>query len=125
CYSRLEQHFLRTPYWCGSCPKCVFLFACFAAYLPKKEVVSMFGKNLYARRRLTSFIKRILGVEGFKPLDCVGEPEEMILAMHYADVRNEYSKTPAMRVFRTYFPAEYDFSQIELKLLSNKNTHTA
>ncbi|MDP2816570.1 MAG: hypothetical protein Q8O19_07820, partial [Rectinemataceae bacterium] len=37
CFSRIEQRFLRTPYWCKECPKCVFLFACFAAFLPKKE----------------------------------------------------------------------------------------
>lgn len=113
CFSRTEQHFLRTPYWCKECPKCVFLFACFAAFLPKKEVVRIFGGNLYAKKRRLSLIRRILGIEGFKPLDCVGEPEEMILAMHYAARSKEYSTTPAMRLFEKHFPAEYDFEGIE------------
>ncbi|CAN5759911.1 hypothetical protein BH11PAT2_BH11PAT2_02680 [soil metagenome] len=116
CFSRLEQRFLRTPYWCRSCPKCIFLFACFAAYLPKKEVVKIFGANLYSRRRLRPLIRRILGVEGFKPLDCVGEPEEMILAMHYANRNKEYVGTPAMRLFEEYFPADYDFKKLEREL---------
>ncbi len=118
CYSRLEQRFLRTPYWCNECPKCVFLFACFAAFLPKKEVVKMFGANLYAKRRHLSLIRRILGIEGFKPLDCVGEPEEMILAMHLAAKGGEYANTPAMRTFQKHFPSEYNFAELEKKVFT-------
>jgi hypothetical protein len=115
-YSRFEQLFLRTPYWCKECPKCVFLFACFAAFLPKKEVVDIFGGDLYAERHLLPLIRRILGIEGFKPLDCVGEPEEMILAMHYAALRKEYAGKPAMRLFERHFPSGYDFHEIARKV---------
>ena len=116
CYSRFEQLFLRTPYWCKACPKCVFLFACFAAFLPKKQVVRMFDGNIYTKKRHLPFIKRILGLEGFKPLDCVGEPEEMILAMHYASRTGEYAGTPAMWLFEEHFPADYDFEALEKKV---------
>ena len=111
-----ERIFSRTPYWCGECPKCVFLFACFSAYLPKREVLGMFGANLYARKRLLSLFKNILGIEGSKPLDCVGEPEEMILAMHYASRRNVYTRTCAMRLFEKRFPSSYDFAALEGKV---------
>lgn len=120
CFSRIEQRLLRTPYWCKECPKCVFLFACFAAFLPKKEVVRIFGANLYAKKRHVPLIKRILGIEGFKPLDCVGEPEEMILAMHYAARGKEYAGTPAMRVFEEHFPPPYDFDAIERTVLATR-----
>ncbi len=86
---RIQQRLQRTNYWCNRCPKCVFLFASFSAFLPKKELINIFGSNLYTKKRLLPFFKRILGIEGFKPLDCVGEPEEMILAMHYAAKRKE------------------------------------
>jgi hypothetical protein len=119
CYSRFEQHFLRTPYWCKECPKCVFLFACFAAFLPKNEVTEIFGANLYAKRHHLRLIKRILGIEGFKPLDCVGEPEEMILAMHYAARTGEYADTPAMRLFEERFPSNYDFDALERKVFTS------
>lgn len=109
CYTRVEQLFLRTPYWCKECPKCMFLFACFAAFLPKKQVVKIFGADLYAKKRRLPLIKRILGIEGFKPLDCVGEPEEMIIAMHYAACAKEYAGSPAMKIFEEHFPASYDF----------------
>lgn len=123
CYfwlSRLEQMLVRTPYWCKECPKCVFLFACFAAFLPKKEVVRMFGADLYKKRHLLPLMRRILGVEGFKPLDCVGEPEEMILAMHYAQQRGEYADEPAMKMFEKYFPVNYDFAAIKQQLCTDE-----
>lgn len=100
----LRQLLGRKAYWCKRCPKCVFLFACFAAYLPKKEVVDMFGADLYAKKRLLPLVRRILDIEGFKPLDCVGEPEEMILAMHMAARRGEYTGEPAMQLFEEHFP---------------------
>lgn len=106
------QFFTRRGYWCRQCPKCVFLFACFSAFLPKKDVVKIFGANLYADKRLLPLFKRILGLEGFKPLDCVGEPEEMILAMHRASVGNEYSGEPAMQLFAEHFPVTYGFDAI-------------
>jgi hypothetical protein len=96
---RFVQLLSRTNYWCKRCPKCIFLFACFSAFLPKKELVNIFGADLYTRKRLLSSFRRILGIEGFKPLDCVGEPEEMILAMHYASSRKEYAGEPAMQLF--------------------------
>lgn len=99
----------RTSYWCRECPKCVFLFACFTAFLPMKEVIGMFGADLYADKRLLPLFRRILGIEGFKPLDCVGEPEEMALAMHYAMRRKEYANDPAMRLFEERFSSDYDF----------------
>lgn len=111
--SRPEQYLARTPYWCRECPKCVFLFACFAAFLPKQEVVKIFGGNIFTRKNKLSFIKRTLGIEGFKPLDCVGEPEEMILAMHYAARTGDYDTDTAICMFREHFPETYDFAPLE------------
>ena len=114
--SRPEQLLRRRAYWCRRCPKCVFLFACFAAYLPKKEVVEIFGGDLFADHKLLPLFRRILGLEGFKPLDCVGEPEEMILAMHYASRNKEYAGEPAMEIFLDHFPPSYDFGGLEKKV---------
>ncbi len=100
---RFSQLILRKSYWCKRCPKCVFLFACFTAYLPKKEVVDIFGENLYTKKRLLPLFKNILGIEGFKPLDCVGEPEEMILAMNYASQGKEYDSDIVMKYFKENF----------------------
>lgn len=119
--TRIEQHLSRTNYWCNRCPKCVFLFACFSAFLPKKELISIFGADLYAKKRLLPLFRRILGIEGFKPLDCVGEPEEMILAMHYAARDKEYSGEPAMRLFEEHFPSDYGFDRLAQRVFSSEN----
>jgi hypothetical protein len=119
----IEQRLMRKGYWCNRCPKCVFLFACFSAFLPKEEVVNIFGADLYAKKRLLSLFRRILGIEGFKPLDCVGEAEEMILAMHYAARRKEYSGEPAMQLFEEHFPSGYDFNKIVRKVFTDKQEH--
>jgi hypothetical protein len=121
CLTPIEQRFSRRNYWCNRCPKCVFLFASFSAFLPKKEVISIFGANLYAKKGLLPLFKRILGIEGFKPLDCVGEPEEMILAMHYAAQRQEYSGELAMQVFEEHFPAGYNFAKLEERVFCNES----
>ena len=119
---RLQQLLQRKAYWCNECPKCVFLFACFSAFLPKKVVLEMFGSNLYRKRRHLKLIRRILGTEGFKPLDCVGEPEEMILAMHYASRTGEYKNDRAMRMFENLFPSSYDFKTLEEEILCRAST---
>lgn len=115
---RTVQHLNRGSYWCKRCPKCVFLFACYAAFLPKKDVVRMFGSDLYADTRHLPLIRQILGIEGFKPLDCVGEPEEMILAMRTASKLGEYTDEPAMQIFEAHFPSGYDFAHLEQKVFS-------
>lgn len=109
---RLWQRAYIHSYWCNRCPKCVFLFACFAAFLPKEEMIRIFRADLYNQKRFMPLIRRILGIEGFKPLDCVGEPEEMILAMHLAQVRGEYAGEPAMKVFEEHFSSSCDFDAI-------------
>ena len=114
----IVQLLSRTNYWCNECPKCVFLFACFSAFLPKKEVVNIFGTDLYTKRHHLLLFKRILGIEGSKPFDCVGEPEEMILAMHYASSRKEYSGELAMNLFEKHFSSKYDFDILAQRVFS-------
>lgn len=115
---RVVQYLSRSPYWCKECPKCVFIFACYSAFLPRREVVDIFGADLYARPRLLPLFKSILGIEGFKPLDCVGEPEEMILAMHLASMRGEYAGEPAIQMFENRFPATHDFEALNAKVFA-------
>lgn len=80
--------------------------------------MKIFGGNLYTQKRLLPLFRQILGIEGFKPLDCVGEPEEMIMAMHYASIRGEYSKDAVMMMFQQHFPPTYDFAELKKKVFS-------
>lgn len=62
--------------WCGECPKCVFAFTLLSAFLPKKELLDVFNKNLYQDKNLLPLFKDILGLGKMKPFDCVGTFEE-------------------------------------------------
>jgi hypothetical protein len=117
----IQQKLTRPNYWCGRCAKCVFLFACFSAYLPRKVVVDIFRSDLYEKKRLLPLYREILGIEGFKPFDCVGEPGEMILAMHYAANKKDYAESMAIKLFKQHFPSTYDFKKLEKDLLSLTN----
>jgi UDP-N-acetylmuramoylalanine--D-glutamate ligase len=67
--------------WCGECPKCTFVFLMLAAFLPKKSVLSIFGKNLFNNTELISSFKDVLGFGKLKPFDCVGTFEEARAAL--------------------------------------------
>ena len=70
----------RTGLWCGQCPKCVFVFNLLSPYLTKKELLSVFKKNLYQDENLLPLFKDILGLGKMKPFDCVGTFDESKLA---------------------------------------------
>jgi hypothetical protein len=88
-----------TKLWCGHCPKCAFIFSLLSAYLPKDEVVKIFGKNLYADEQLIPLYKELLGIKDFKPFECVGTPEEVSLAFSMASAQGEYKDNPLMKMF--------------------------
>lgn len=86
----------KTPYWCGECPKCAFVFLLLSAYLPKETVVSIFHKNLYADTSLLPVFRELLGISGFKPFECVGTPEESKKAFTMAAKKTEYKEEPVI-----------------------------
>ena len=67
--------------WCGKCPKCVFVFILLSAYLPKKELLNIFGKNLYEDEGLSPLFSDVLGFGKMKPFDCVGTFDEAQTAL--------------------------------------------
>jgi UDP-N-acetyl-alpha-D-muramoyl-L-alanyl-L-glutamate epimerase len=86
--------------WCGHCPKCAFSFALLSAFLPRAHVIRIFGKDLFADEDLLPLYRELLGLEGIKPFECVGTPEETAAAMLLADERGEWDASPVMAMFR-------------------------
>lgn len=89
----------RGAYWCGGCPKCAFVFSMLAAFLPKSEVVGIFGKDLFADANLIRLFKDLLGRGTCKPFECVGTPNEMVVALNRIQSRGEYKDEPIMEYF--------------------------
>ena len=85
--------------WCGTCPKCAFVFALFAAYLKKDIVLEIFGKNIFENAETIPLYKQLLGMEGFKPFECVGTPEETKEAFAMIQKRGEFDETLVIEMF--------------------------
>lgn len=84
-----EQGKLNTDLkWCGVCPKCANTFLLFSPFVIPYELRRIFdGVNLFAsdNMKLQKSFKGLLGIEGaMKPLECVGEVEELRTAYYMA-----------------------------------------
>ncbi|MDD4318874.1 MAG: hypothetical protein PHW10_00920 [Candidatus Peribacteraceae bacterium] len=86
--------------WCGKCPKCAFVFSLLAAFVPKKTLLQTFGKNLYTDAALLPLYRELWGIEGMKPFECVGTPDEAKAAFLLAMEHKEYDHDPVMQAFK-------------------------
>jgi UDP-N-acetyl-alpha-D-muramoyl-L-alanyl-L-glutamate epimerase len=87
--------------WCGECPKCLFVFICLAAFLPQKEVLDIFEKNLLEDKNLIPLFEELVGVRNFKPFECVGTPEEVKEALEKIIGKGEFNNSILIKHFRS------------------------
>lgn len=95
----LVQQEITTKLWCCECEKCAFVWVLLSAFISKEELISIFGENLYEKESLLQTFKDLLGVGVMKPLECVGTPEETIVAMYMASQKGEYKSSVVMDMF--------------------------
>ncbi len=62
--------------WCCDCPKCRFVFLGLAPFIEKSELLKIFGQNLMDDESQKHGFAELLGYEGIKPFECVGEIHE-------------------------------------------------
>lgn len=109
----------RGAYWCGGCPKCAFVFSMLAAFLPKPEVVGIFGKDLFADAALLDLYRDLLGRGACKPFECVGTADEMTVALGRAQAKGEYQNEPIMEYFASdVLPAVKHVERLERELMA-------
>jgi hypothetical protein len=63
--------------WCTRCAKCLSSWLLLSYWLSTEELQNIFGRNLWEDMSLKPTLKALLGLEGHKPLDCVGTIEEL------------------------------------------------
>jgi len=72
--------------WCGNCPKCLFVYATLYPFLNKKDLLKIFGKDIFdpstssGQEKLLPIMKSLMGQEKPKPFECVGTKKEGQLA---------------------------------------------
>jgi hypothetical protein len=110
--------------WCRVCPKCAFAFALYAAFLPADQVITLFRGNLFDDENLLPTFRELLGIEGIKPFECVGTPEETQAAFLLAQRRGDLEKSAAMRMFeREALPSIKDADALLASVLAPDEKH--
>ncbi len=67
--------------WCGNCPKCLFVYLTLYPFLNKKQLLLIFGKDIFENKRLLPTMKSLIGQGRAKPFECVGTKKESLLAL--------------------------------------------
>ena len=78
---------LRRVKWCGNCPKCLFVYMTFYPFLEKKDLLKIFGRDIFnpstssGQEKLLAIMKALIGQGKPKPFECVGTKKEGRLAL--------------------------------------------
>jgi hypothetical protein len=111
-FSSCNRAFVHTSIsisWCGTCPKCAFTFLMLTPFVAREQLEALWGgKNLLLDPELQPTYRQLLGIEGGKPLDCVGEIKESRSAMRYA--QKTYPELKNLYQFE--LPDDYDYKKL-------------
>ncbi|HOI59850.1 MAG TPA: hypothetical protein PKU93_00835 [Candidatus Pacearchaeota archaeon] len=72
----------KTFKWCGSCPKCLFVFAILYPFIKEEELLKIFNKNLFEDKNLKDEMLKLIGFKKNKPFECIGTKKESLLAFY-------------------------------------------
>jgi hypothetical protein len=90
--------------WCGDCPKCRFVFLALAPNMPRPRLVAIFGRDLLADPAQLAGFRELLGVDGHKPFECVGEVEECVVALALLTEHPQWRDAPLVGQLRAAVP---------------------
>jgi UDP-N-acetyl-alpha-D-muramoyl-L-alanyl-L-glutamate epimerase len=82
----------RTERWCGACPKCHFVYLALAPFMQPDRLKHIFGRDLLAESAAIEGFAGLLGLDGAKPFECVGEAQEARAAALALAADSEWSK---------------------------------
>jgi hypothetical protein len=93
--------------WCCKCPKCLFVYIILSPFIPKEEIISIFGEDMYENEYLLSTFIELLGYGETKPFECVGTYSEVRYAVSL--VINSSEKLPyLLKYFKDNYSLELD-----------------
>jgi len=115
----------QTGKWCGRCPKCLFIFLCFYPFINEKELIKIFGQNLFEKKGLLSLIKELIGEKKFKPFECVGTKKESLIGF-YLSWKKARKKGKTLSFLLKYFentilPKYPDLEKDSKKIMNSWN----
>ena len=84
--------------WCCNCPKCRFVFLGLAPFVKKSQLLQIFGQNLLDDRTQQSGFSQLLGLDGIKPFECVGEIYESQQAFDLIKEEKEWRNDKLVKI---------------------------
>ncbi len=90
----------KTTKWCCDCPKCRFVFLGLAPFVEKSQLLAIFGNNLLDDLSQKNGFAELLGIQGFKPFECVGEIQESQQAFSMIQNRQAWKDDKLIRHFK-------------------------
>ncbi len=89
----------RTSRWCGQCPKCQFVYLALATALDRSRLESIWGAELFGTSPQEGFTA-LLGLQEWKPFECVGEYGECRVALQMVMDNPQWSGHPVLANLR-------------------------
>ncbi len=97
----------RLDRWCADCDKCRFVFLALAPFMEKDRLVRVFGTDMLNDPAQIAGYRQLLGLDAFKPFECVGEIEESALALMALSDRAEWKNDAAVAALSPAVTAKY------------------
>lgn len=112
----------KTDVWCGSCPKCLFVYIIMLAFMTPSDIKSIFGKDLLDDANLVSIFRGLIGLDNVKPFECVGTIEEVNVALNL--IYDKHYKNSSLPYLLRYYQENYTGnSYVDSTVLTNINKH--
>jgi len=80
--------------WCLECPKCLFVYIILAAFMERKEIIDVFGKELLDDKELLKYFEELCGASENKPFECVGTRDEVNISLSI--LLKKYNELPCL-----------------------------
>jgi len=107
----------RGKHWCGNCPKCRFVFLALAPFIPKRDLIGIFGRNLLDDPMQSDGFAALCGLQEHKPFECVGETSESAAVMSNLRDRPDWRGDYVVRQLSDTFPELRRRDQAEYRTL--------
>ncbi len=91
----------RLKRWCLDCHKCRFTFLVLAPFMDKAKLVELFGANLLDDFEQSRGFDQLLGLDGHKPFECVGEVDESRAAFILLSRNSQWRDDCVVKRFKT------------------------
>jgi hypothetical protein len=108
--------------WCCNCSKCLFVYLILYPFLEKKELLSIFGEDLFEKKELLNTLKELAGEKSIKPFECVGTKKEVLVAL-YLSYKKEGAETLMLKYFEKNILNKYNnWEEMVSEVMDHWNT---